>query len=144
MLVVDPGRRYTVDQCLEHPWVSQQMPGVADSTDGLVNGIGGLGMERRGVVRERTLLSSINSVHLSRKVPLGPDQKQPLKIYEKNPTAQPRPDDERAPEEFVHMGGKGDQQLFTNDDNTFYSTTEATAAKVTKPKAKGKSKANGR
>ncbi|KAI0397867.1 Pkinase-domain-containing protein [Xylariaceae sp. FL0594] len=144
MLVVDPAKRYTVDQCLEHPWISQKMPAVADSTDGLVHGIGGLGMERRGVVRERTLLSSINSIHVSRKVPLGPDQKQPLKIYEKNPTAQPRPDDERAPEEFLHMGGKGDQQLFTNDDNTFYSTTEATAAKSAKPQAKGKTKANGR
>jgi serine/threonine-protein kinase Chk2 len=151
MLVVDPERRYTVDQCLEHPWLSQKPPAVADSTDGLVNGIGGLEMHRRGVVRERTLLSSINSVHLSRKVPLGPNAKQPLKIYSKNPTVQPkpgqtqpRPDDERAPEEFVQMGGKGDQQLFANDDNSFYSVTEATAAKGGKSKGKGKGKVNGR
>ncbi|KAI1810042.1 SMAD/FHA protein kinase [Poronia punctata] len=146
MLVVSPERRYTVDQCLEHPWISQKMPAVADSTDGLVSGIGGLGMERRGVVRERTLLSSINSIHLDREVPLGPDSKQPLEIYAKNPTAQPRPDDNRAPEEFVQMGGKGDEQLFTNDDNTFYSTNQAAAAKVVNPKAKGKGKgkSNGR
>ncbi|KAI3322240.1 Pkinase-domain-containing protein [Xylariaceae sp. AK1471] len=151
MLVVEAERRYTVDQCLEHPWLSQKTSAVADSTDGLVDGIGGLDMHRRGVVRERTLLSSINSVHLSRKVPLGPNSKQPLKIYSKNPTAQPkagpaeaRPDDERAPDEFVQMGGKGDQQLFANDDNTFYSATEAAAAKTGKPKGKGKGKVNGR
>ncbi|KAI0098573.1 SMAD/FHA protein kinase [Nemania sp. FL0031] len=153
MLVVDPERRFTVDQCLQHPWLTQKMPAVADSTDGLVDGIGGLDMHRRGVVRERTLLSSINSVHVTRKVPLGPNSKQPLKIYSKNPTAhtpagsaEARPDDERAPDEFVQMGGKGDQPLFGDDANTFYSATEATAAKSGKPKAKGKgkAKANGR
>ncbi|KAK5624540.1 hypothetical protein RRF57_000256 [Xylaria bambusicola] len=151
MLVVEPEKRYTVNQCLQHPWLTQKMPMVADSTDGLVDGIGGLDVHRRGVVRERTLLSSINSVHLSRKVPLGPNSKQPLKIYTKNPTAQnkpglsePRPADERATEEFVQMGGRGDQELFANDSNTFYSTSEATAAKDTKPKGKGKGKVNGR
>ncbi|KAI1123352.1 kinase-like domain-containing protein [Nemania abortiva] len=152
MLVVDPERRFDVDQCLQHPWLTQKMPAVADSTDGLVDGIGSLDMHRRGVVRERTLLSSINSVHVSRKVPLGPNSKQQLKIYSKNPTAhaagpaEARPDDERAPDEFVQMGGKGDQQLFGDDANTFYSTTEAMAAKSAKPKAKGKgkAKANGR
>ncbi|TRX93149.1 hypothetical protein FHL15_006017 [Xylaria flabelliformis] len=121
-----------------------------DSTNGLVDGIGGLDMNRRGVVRERTLLSSINSVHVTRKVPLGPNSKQPLKIYEKNPTAkgktgpaEARPDDQRAPEEFAQMGGKGDQQLFGDDDNTFYSVSEATAAKGGKPKRE-KGKASGR
>lgn len=145
MLVVEPEKRYTVDQCLQHPWLTQKMPVVADSTDGLVDGIGGLDVHRRGVVRERTLLSSINSVHLTRKVPLGPNSKQPLKIYAKNPTAksgpsQPRPADGRATEEFVQMGGKGDQELFGDDDNTFYSTSEAMAAKGIDPKTKGKGK----
>ncbi|TGJ85946.1 hypothetical protein E0Z10_g2838 [Xylaria hypoxylon] len=151
MMVVEPGRRFTIDQCLQHPWLTQKPLGVADSTDGLVDGIGGLDMHRRGIVRERTLLSSINSVHLSRKVPLGPNSNQPLKIYAKNPTAQAkagpaeaRPADERAPEEFAQMGGKGDQALFANDDNTFYSTSEAAAAKGAKPNGKGKGKVNGR
>ncbi|KAI0555444.1 SMAD/FHA protein kinase [Xylaria curta] len=150
MLVVEPGKRFTIDECLEHPWLTQKMPGVADSTNGLVDGIGGLDMNRRGVVRERTLLSSINSVHVTRKVPLGPNSKQPLKIFEKNPTAkaktgpaEARPDDQRAPEEFAHMGGKGDQQLFGDDDNTFYTASEATAAKGGKPKRE-KGKASGR
>lgn len=152
MLVVDPDRRFTIDQCLQHPWLTQKLPAVADSTDGLVDGIGSLDMHRRGVVRERTLLSSINSVQ-THTVPHGPDSKQPLKVFSKNPTAQARagpvearPDHERAPDEFVQMGGKGDQQLFADDANTFYSQTEATAAKTGKEKgkAKGKGKVNGR
>ncbi|GAP83399.1 putative CAMK RAD53 protein kinase [Rosellinia necatrix] len=149
MLVVEPSKRFTVDQCLQHPWFTQKMPAVADSTDGLVDGIGGLDMHRRGVARERTLLSSINSVYLTRKLPPGPNSKQPVKIFAKNPTAQTkagpaeaRPDDERAPEEFVQMGGKGDQPLFADDANTFYSASEATAAKGGKPKGKGKGKVN--
>ncbi|KAI1369300.1 SMAD/FHA protein kinase [Xylaria arbuscula] len=152
MLVVEPEQRFTVDQCLQHPWLTQKMPVVADSTDGLVDGIGGLDVHRRGVVRERTLLSSINSVHLTRKVPLGPNAKQPLKIYSKNPTAsqgksgpsEPRPADGRATEEFVQMGGKGDQELFGDDANTFYSASEATAAKSIDPRTKGKGKVNGK
>lgn len=152
MLVVEPERRFTVDQCLQHPWLTEKLPAVADSTDGLVDGIGSLDMHRRGVLRERTLLSSLNSVH-TRKVPPGPNSKQPVKIYAKNPTAQAqagpaeaRPDDARAPEEFAQMGGKGDQQLFADDPNTFYTKTDATAAKAGKPKAKakGKGKVNGR
>jgi serine/threonine protein kinase len=151
MLVVDPERRYTVDECLQHPWLTQKTPGVADSTDGLVDGIGGLDMHRRGVVRERTLLSSINSVHLSHKLPPGPKSKTPVKVYAKNPSANPpagpkegRPDDHRAPNEFMEMGGKGDQQLFGDDAVSFYSASEATAAKGGKPKGKGKGKVNGR
>ncbi|KAI0404291.1 SMAD/FHA protein kinase [Xylaria palmicola] len=151
MLFVEPGKRFTVDECLQHPWITRKTPGVADSTNGLVDGIGGLDMNRRGIVRERTLLSSINSVHMSLKAPLGPNSNQPLKVFEKNPTAQAkagqaeaRPDNERAPEEFVHMGGKGDQQLFANDDNTFYSASEATAAKGGKPKGEGKGKGKGK
>ncbi|CAI4216532.1 unnamed protein product [Parascedosporium putredinis] len=34
MLVVDPERRFTIDQCLNHPWMTQTMPGVNDSTGG--------------------------------------------------------------------------------------------------------------
>lgn len=149
MLVVEPEKRFTVDQCLQHPWLTQKMPAVADSTDGLVDGIGGLEMHRRGVVRERTLLSSINSVHVSPKAPAGPNSKQPVKVYAKNPTAdakagpaEPRPDHERAPDEFVQMGGKGDQQLFEDDANTFYTASEATAAKAGKSSGKGKGTVN--
>jgi serine/threonine-protein kinase CHEK2 len=149
MLVVDPEKRFTVDQCLSHPWITQKPVNVNDSTDGLVAGIGGLDVQRRGPVRERTLLSSINSVQLTHKVPMGPNQHRgPVKVYQKNPSAdrtnvtpmEARPDDPRSAQEFVQMGGKGDQELF-GDDRSFYSKSDAAAAKSN---GKGKGKANGR
>ncbi|KAI4861697.1 checkpoint kinase 2-like protein [Hypoxylon rubiginosum] len=153
MLVVEPEKRFTVDQCLTHPWINQKSIGVNDSTDGLVAGIGGLEMQRRGVVRERTLLSSINSVQVTSKIPLGPNAKKgPVKVYAKNPSAdqsatptEARPADQRGTKEFMEMGGKGDQELFGNDSMSFYSKSEAIAAKGNKTaKGKGKGKANGK
>ncbi|KAH9902184.1 Pkinase-domain-containing protein [Xylariomycetidae sp. FL2044] len=153
MLVVEPEKRFTIDQCLAHPWIAQKTPNVQDSTDGLVSGIGGLEVHRRGVARERTLLSSINSVQLTRTVPLGPDTKRgPLKVFSKNPTAdktnlrpmEARPDDKRDAEEFMEMGGKGDQALFADDSHSFYTKTEAQAATNGKAKGKGKPTTNGK
>ncbi|KAI0845110.1 Pkinase-domain-containing protein [Daldinia vernicosa] len=153
MLVVEPEKRFTVDQCLAHPWITQKTLGVNDSTDGLVAGIGGLEMQRRGAVRERTLLSSINSVHVANKVPLSPEAKKgPVKVFAKNPDVEqndappkePRPADQRGTKEFMEMGGKGDQELFGNDTKTFYSKSEAAAAKGNKAKGKGKAKGNGK
>ncbi|KAI1799286.1 checkpoint kinase 2-like protein [Daldinia bambusicola] len=153
MLVVEPEKRYTVDQCLDHPWITQKSLGVNDSTDGLVAGIGGLEMQRRGAVRERTLLSSINSVQVVKEVPRSPDaKKSPIKVFSKNPTAEPnnapqkepRPADQRGTKEFMEMGGKGDQELFGNDTTSFYSKPEAAAAKSNKAQGKGKAKGNGK
>lgn len=153
MLVVEPEKRFSVDQCLSHPWITQHMPGVNDSTDGLVAGIGGLDVKRRGMARERTLLSSINSVTVAHEVPLGPKQKkdQPLKVYAKNqhshsPTnvtpMEVRPADKRDAKEFMEMGGKGDQELFGNDGESYYTKAEAAAA-TGKAKDGTKVKANG-
>lgn len=154
MLVVEPEKRYTVDQCLEHPWLTQKLVGVNDSTDGLVAGIGGLEVHRRGVVRERTLLSSINSVQVVHQAPTGPNQeKGPLKVYRKNATSaaghanakpqEARPDDQRNAQEFLQMGGKGDQELFADDASSFYTKSEKDAA-TAKGKGKAKTKAKGR
>jgi serine/threonine-protein kinase Chk2 len=123
MLVVDPERRYTVDECLAHPWLTQKPPGVNDSTNGLVSGIAGLEMSRRGIVRERTLLASINTVHVTDRVPAGAG-KPDVKVYSKNPVGKTaagmpppnkkevRPDENRDPAEFMELGGKGDQVLY--------------------------------
>jgi serine/threonine-protein kinase CHEK2 len=150
MLVVDPEKRFTVDQCLAHPWTTQKMPNVNDSTDGLVAGVGDLQVHKRGIVRERTLLSSINSVSVAHKVPMGPKQreKSPLKVYSKNQTAssstnvkpqEARPADARDAREFMEMGGKGDQALFGGDGTSYYSKKDAEAAKG-KGQAKNKAK----
>jgi serine/threonine-protein kinase CHEK2 len=148
MLVVEPEKRYTVDQCLTHPWITQKGPGVNDSTDGLVAGIGGLEMHRRGVVRERTLLASCNTVSVAETHEMGPKQnKGPLKIYEKNHGLAPhnnvtpmeaRPADKRDAREFMEMGGKGDQELFGNDSTSHYTKQEHEAAKSQKKATKGK------
>ncbi|KAK4156960.1 kinase-like domain-containing protein [Chaetomidium leptoderma] len=154
MLVVDAEKRFTVDQCLAHPWLSQKTPGVNDSTNGLVSGIAGLEMSRRAPFRERTLLSSINTVHVTDRVPAGAG-KPDVKVYSKNPkgamAAPPtpkrevRPDDNRDPEEFMDMGGKGDQELFGNDGGSKYPTNDiAGEAPGLGGKQKGKAKAKGR
>lgn len=137
MLVVDPEKRFTVDQCLAHPWMTAQTPGVNDSTDGLVGGLAGLEVNRRGVVRERTLLASINSVQVTH-VGGSVNGKNTVEVQKKNPHTtdmEARPFDARKPEEFVAMGGKGDQELFGDDATSHYTIEDAMgagAASVTK------------
>ncbi|KAJ4413497.1 serine/threonine protein kinase [Neurospora sp. IMI 360204] len=165
MLVVDPEKRFTVDECLSHPWMTEKKPGVNDSTNGLVNGIAGLDVTRRGVVRERTLLSSINTVQIADKIPLG-DNKPELKIYKKNPTVaadgpsqhefvgaqagpsrqkEARPDDNRDPNEFMKMGGKGDEVLFADDPKSNYPTAREDAKDIVEAaKTNGKGKGKGK
>lgn len=131
MLVVDPNRRYTVDQCLSHPWMTQNMPNVNDSTGGLVGGIAGLDVNRRGVPRERTLLSSINSVQVSHRIPAG-DKGAPVTVYAKNKhknlvntgRREVGPSDERDEGEFAEMGGKGDEELYGNDGDSVYTKAD--------------------
>ncbi|KZL84027.1 serine threonine-protein kinase chk2 [Colletotrichum incanum] len=133
MLVVDPERRFTVDQCLNHPWMTQNQPGVNDSTDGLVGGIQGLDVHRRGVTRERTLLSSLNSVQVATRPPVG-DSKKPVHIYAKNTKKMtPKevdPHGQRNVSEFVEMGGKGDQPLFGADGESIYSKEDISGGKT--------------
>ncbi|KAH6853824.1 kinase-like domain-containing protein [Chaetomium sp. MPI-CAGE-AT-0009] len=149
MLVVDPEKRFTVDQCLAHPWLTEKPPGVNDSTNGLVSGLAGLEMSRRAPFRERTLISSINSYMVTDRVPAGAG-KPDVKVYAKNakgamgapptPKKEMRPDDNREPGEFMEMGGKGDQDRYPTKD------IAATGAAGTegKVKAKGKGGKGGR
>lgn len=126
MLVVDPQKRFTVDKCLAHPWMTARVPSVNDSTGGLVGGFAGLEVNRRGVVRERTLLASLNSVEVTR-IP-GPGGKGAVEIHKKNShkaDMEARPFDARNPEEFLALGGKGDQELFGNDSTSRYTIEDA-------------------
>lgn len=129
MLVVDPERRFTVEQCLAHPWLTQNSPGVNDSTGGLVGGIAGLEVNRRSPARERTLLATLNTVQVTARVATGND-KEPVKVYAKNrhrvtnAAKEKAPDHQRAPEEFMELGGKGDQELFSDDRGSVYTTGE--------------------
>ncbi len=146
MLVVDPNRRFTVDQCLAHPWLTQKPLGLNDSTNGLVSGLAGLEMSRRAPFRERTLLSSINTVHVTDRVPAGAGRPD-VKVYSKNalPKREARPDENRDPAEFLQMGGKGDPELFGNDGTSRYpGDVGGQIASDAKGKAKAKAKKGGR
>lgn len=142
MLVVDSKKRFTIDQCLSHPWITNAAPRVNDSTGGLVGGIAGLEVNRRGPPRERTLLSSLNSVQVTAQLP-GDGDKRPVKVFSKNKrhvtNAPPetKPDQNRSPAEFLEMGGKGDQELFGDDTSSIYPAGDA-ASRAKKGKAKGR------
>ncbi|PFH59485.1 hypothetical protein XA68_12272 [Ophiocordyceps unilateralis] len=109
MLIVDPNKRFTIDQCLSHPWLTNNAPGVNDSTGGLVGGIAGLEVDRRAPHRERTLLASLNSIEVTAKLPAGGDRS-PVKVFAKNKhhiinaTKETGPDGQRAPKEFMELG----------------------------------------
>ncbi len=139
MLIVDPEKRFTVDQCLAHPWLTESPTNVNDSTGGLVGGIASLEVNRRAPMRERTLLASINSISVTAQVTAG-NGKNPVKVFSKNNgrvTNVPKeqvPSHFRAPEEFMGMGGKGDQPLYGDDGQSNYPSGD----KKSKDKAKGR------
>ena len=132
MLVVDPEKRFTINQCLSHPWMTAGVPDVNDSTDGLVGGLAGLEVHRRGVHRQRTLLSSINTIEMT-KIPGGTNH-DAIKVFSKNTRVlhqgakEPRPGDNRTPDDFAELGGKGDPELFGNETSV-YSKNDIAGAK---------------
>lgn len=141
MLTVDVDARITIDQCLQHPWTTQTEINPNDSTDGLTGAIAGLDFSKRKIYRERTLLSSINDIKVSRVIEGGEGQ-QAVKVYEKNkekpangvknggPQKENVPSAKRDPEEFIQMGGKGDQQLYDTVDKSVYLEEENVAPPV--------------
>ena len=140
MLTVDVDKRITIEECLEHPWLTQRVIQPTDSTDGLTGALAGLDFSRRKPMRERTLLSSINDVKIERIIETQPDQP-PVKVFDKNAgpkfqtqrppekrkqknghpetTVQPDPDAARDPKEFMEMGGKGDEVLFDQGQSIY-------------------------
>jgi serine/threonine-protein kinase CHEK2 len=95
MLTVDIDKRITIDECLEHPWtLNIGYINPADSTDGLVGELGKLDFSKRKMHRERTLLSSINDVKVSKVIHTGgqtqngqlghQDEGVHVKVWEKN------------------------------------------------------------
>lgn len=130
MLVVDPEKRFTVDQCLAHPWLTKSPTAVNDSTGGLVGGIAGLEVNRRAPPRERTMLSSLNTVSVTTKLPPTANNDKPVKVFAKNKQRvinapkEAGPSHQRAPGEFMEMGGKGDETLFGEDETSIYPSKE--------------------
>ena len=153
MLTVDVDKRLTIDECLEHPWITQKALKLTDSTDGLTGAMDQLDFSKRKVQRERTLLSSINDIKVSKIIELS-HAEVPVKVFDKNsegkrvhdhaPVAadtdrngkkakgaatngvkkEQDPAATRAPEVFMEMGGKGDQALFGDDRGSRYERDE--------------------
>ena len=124
MLTVDVNQRISIDECLEHPWMTKDTINVNDSTDGLTGAISKLDFSKRKVQRERTMLSDINDIKVTRVIK-GAEGQEAVKVYEKNAnqkvikahmTQEVRPDHGRDPKEFVEMGGKGDETLYSQED----------------------------
>ena len=131
MLTVDVDRRITVEECLEHPWVTGKYPSAADSTDGLTGALGRLDFSKRKVERERTLLSTINDIEIDEVIE---DQNAHVKVFRKNSASkrvhnqparvnEPSPAAYRTPGEFINIGGRGDPTLF--DDQPSSRTNRA-------------------
>jgi len=136
MLTVDVERRITIDECLDHPWMTGKYPTIADSTDGLTGAMGQLDFSKRKIERERTLLSSINDMKVAHG--LGDDHKDRYnhaKTSDKNAANkrirnlrakagiehhEAAPAANRAPAEFMNLGGRGDPTLFGDDPDSRY------------------------
>lgn len=112
MLTVDVDARISIDECLEHPWLTgQAIAGTNNSADNsqatvTSNGAGyaaksqdsmqslsshlrNLDFSKRKPARERTLLSSINDIKISKIVEVPetadvPGTQQAVKVFEKN------------------------------------------------------------
>jgi serine/threonine-protein kinase Chk2 len=137
MLTVNVEERISIDDCLEHPWTTQGNINVNDSTDGLTGAISKLDFSKRKLQRERTLLSEINDIKVARVIE-GAEGQGAVKVYEKNASQkvpklqmvqEVRPDHERAPKEFIEMGGKGDETLYSEEDGgSRYATDQSLAS----------------
>ena len=127
MLVVDAEKRISIDGCLEHPWIRQRGVDPADSTDGLTGAMGQLDFSKRKPVRERTLLSSLNDVQITRTVPQGAGPQ--IKVFEKNQSNKKRkshakkPKSKAAkpgdPDQFVQLGQGDDPPIFDEEQSKY-------------------------
>jgi serine/threonine-protein kinase CHEK2 len=146
MLNINMDERLTIEKCLQHPWVTQnydsssRVPNVNpnDSIDGLTPAMNNLDFSKRKVVRTRTLIRDFNKVTVSKEID-GTSDKPAVKIFQKNTenklnkspaktelarkvVKEHTPAALRAPEEFIRMGGKGDEVLF--DEDSKYESSE--------------------
>lgn len=151
MLTVDVDKRITVDECLNHPWITGNLDNwqlnvsLTDSTDGLTGRLDKLDFSKRKMERERTLLSAINDVKITKTIGIDkPHTSAPpaqVKVFDKNPDGKKKvaknqpgpkkvaakendPAAHRATEEFMGMGGKGDMALFGDDVSSRYLPQE--------------------
>jgi serine/threonine-protein kinase Chk2 len=150
MLSVNPKERISIDECLEHPWITGNDMGPAGesvlSTDGLLAGrMDQLDFSKRKPVRERTLLSALNEIHVAKVIedPSRDSNKNPpVVVYAKNatdkasqngyPTLATGPAEKALDAKagasgtrFLAVGNNGDTSLFAEDETSKYPEGEA-------------------
>jgi serine/threonine-protein kinase Chk2 len=129
MLTVEAEKRISIDECLEHPWITGQDIGATQagesilSTDGLLAGrMNNLDFSKRKPKRERTLLSELNNIHIKK---IDDANKGSVDVITKNS------DDEDEEEEaedgaeenrFVATGELDDVPLFAEDGSSRYAS----------------------
>lgn len=143
MLTVDFDKRITIDECLEHPWLTGRgkHPGINDSTDGLTGAMGQLDFSKRKMARERTLISSINDLPSSQVIgdsATGGHGHGQVRVFDRNEASrrmhnhaprggggrvrqEPAPAANRDPANFMNLGGRGDPTLYSNDQDERYT-----------------------
>lgn len=163
MLTVDVERRISIDDCLEHPWLTNSSEGdltthngasglntqsstisATDSTDGLASAITKLDFSKRKLPRERTLISSIHDVKIVQTVPIDPSQAQaPIKIFAKNENesdkAVKNKKDKSADQ--AQKGAKGNEKENSKQQKKVQKRTEDAREMQAKAGAKGGVKA---
>lgn len=125
---MDPEKRFTIDQCLAHPWLTQDPVNVNDST-GLVSDLAGLDVNRRAPQRQRTLLATMNDELATFRVEDTGDAVPSSQSRVTNVPREQTPSHNRGQEEFMHLGGRADQPLYGDDE----SATAMRHAKVKSP-----------
>ncbi|ODH47205.1 CAMK/RAD53 protein kinase [Paracoccidioides brasiliensis] len=142
MLTVDPGKRLTIDECLEHPWLTGRGKylSITDSTDGLTGAMGKLDFSKRKMARERTLISSINELPSSQVIfgdtTTGTSGRRQVRVFDRNEASrrmhnhtpkgekvrqEPGPAANRGAANFMHLGGRGDPTLYSDDFDERYT-----------------------
>jgi len=127
MLTVDVDKRISIDECLEHPWVTAKNTAATDSTEGLTGALGNLDFSKRKPKRERTLLSVINDVKVSRYVEIHPGE-DPLKVWEKNQNSKfkkPQKVQKQGQDDFAKLANDGDKPLFGYDGESNYADQQS-------------------
>ncbi|KAL2365595.1 hypothetical protein RJZ56_001472 [Blastomyces dermatitidis] len=147
MLTVDFDKRITIDECLEHPWLTGRgkYPSINDSTDGLTGAMGLLDFSKRKMARERTLISSINDLPSSQVIAdpaTGGHGHRQVRVFDRNEASrrmhnhaprgggggggervrqEPAPAANRDPANFMNLGGRGDPILYSDDQDERYT-----------------------
>ncbi|KAL7269578.1 serine/threonine protein kinase [Rhizina undulata] len=141
MLEVDPGKRITIDQALEHPWTTQKIFTPGGSCDSLAGALQNMGFSRKKIYRERTLLADAPGVKPTTTIPAQVHQNKEKdkdldEFHGKGVNGDEGKDGKSSSSRslaleskaFMNLGGKGgDETLY---DGSYYDSQKAEGSKL--------------